>query len=68
MENIFFAMIFTTEKVRHYLLYCITYVVSLVDPLKYLVAKQHSSSRFAKCLMLLHEFDINMVKQKFFKG
>lgn len=39
LEKIFFAMIFTTKKLRHYLLYYTTYVVSLVDPLKYLMAK-----------------------------
>ena len=68
MENIFFAMIFTTKKLRHYLLYCTTYVVSPVDPLKYLMAKQNLSARFVKWLMLLQEFDINVVKQKSIKG
>jgi len=39
MENIIFGIVFAIEKLRHYLLYCSTYVVSLVNPLKYLVAK-----------------------------
>ena len=39
MENIYFDMIFTTEKLRYYLLYCTTYVVSPMNPLKYLMAK-----------------------------
>lgn len=34
-----FAMIFTTKKLRHYLLYCTTYVVNPINPLKYLMAK-----------------------------
>jgi len=41
MEKIHFAMIFTTKKLRYYLLYCATYVVSHVNPFKYLIAKQH---------------------------
>lgn len=53
MEKICFAMIFTTKKLRHYLLYCTTYVVIPIDLLRYLVGKQHLSSRFAKWLMLL---------------
>jgi len=35
------------------MLYCNTYVVSPVDPLKYLMAKQHLFGRFVKGLMLL---------------
>lgn len=50
------------------MLYCNTYVVSPVDPLKYLMAKQHLFGRFVKGLMLLQEFDINVVKKKFVKG
>lgn len=68
MEKIYFVMIFTIEKLRHYLLYCTTYVVSPINYLKYLMAKQYLSCRFAKWLMLLQEFDINMVKQRSIKG
>lgn len=68
MEKINFAMIFTIEKLRHYLLYYTTYVISPMNPLKYLMAKQHLSGRFIKWLMLLQEFDMNMEKQKSIKG
>ena len=40
MEKLCFAIVLTIEKLRHYLLYCTTYVVSLVNPLKYLVTKK----------------------------
>jgi len=39
MENILFGIIFAIKKLRHYLLYWTTFVVSLVNPLKYLVVK-----------------------------
>lgn len=48
MEKICFAMIFTTEKLRYYLLYCTTYVIGSMNPLKYLMVKQHLLGRFAK--------------------
>lgn len=62
MKKICYAMIFTTKKLRYYLLYCSTYVVGHVNPLTYLMAKQHISCRFVKWLMLLQEFDINVIK------
>jgi len=68
MEKLCFAIVLTIEKLRHYLLYCTTYVVSLVNPLKYLVTKKYLLGRVAKLLMLLQEFYINMVKKKFVKG
>jgi len=39
MEKLCFGIIFATKKLRYYFLYCTTYIVSLVNPLKYLVAK-----------------------------
>ena len=39
MEKLCFGIIFATKKLRHYLLYCTTFVVSPVNPLKYLMAK-----------------------------
>ena len=68
MEKICFAIVFTTKQLRYYLLYFTTYIVSPINPLKYLMAKQHLSSKFVKWLMLLQEFDINVVKQSFVKG
>ena len=68
MKNIYYNIMFTNKKLRYYLLYYTTYVVSTVNPLKYLMAKQYLSSRHAKWLMLLQEFDINVVKQKSIKG
>ena len=53
MEKICYGIIFTTEKLRYYLLYCTTFVVSPINPLKYLTNKKHLSSRLAKWLMLL---------------
>ena len=62
MEKLFYVILFATKNFKHYLLYYATFVVSLVNPLKYLMAKQHLSKRVAKWMMLLQEFDINLVK------
>lgn len=53
MEKPCYGIIFTIEKLRHYLSFFTTFVVSLVNSLKYLVNKQHLSSRLVKWLMLL---------------
>lgn len=68
MEKICYGIVFTIEKLRHYLLYCTSFFVSPVIPLKYLVGNKHLSCRLAKWLILLQEFDINVVKQKSIKG
>lgn len=53
MGKNYFGIVFATEKLRHYLLYCTTYVVSLVNPLKYLIVKKYFSRKVEKWLMLL---------------
>ena len=62
MENVCYGIVFATEKLRHYMLYYTTFVVSHINPLNYLLAKQHLSGRVATWLMSLQEFDINVVK------
>jgi len=39
MAKSYYGIVFTTKKLRHYLLYCTTFVVSPINPLKYLMAK-----------------------------
>lgn len=68
MEKISYGIVFTIEKLRYYLLYCTTFIVSLVNPLRYLVDKQDLSGRVTKWLILLQDFDINVVKKKLVKG
>jgi len=53
MKKLCYGIIFATEKLRHYLLHYTTFVVSPVNPLKYLMAKQHLLGRVAKWPMLL---------------
>jgi len=68
MEKLCYGTLFAAKKLRHYLLYCTIFIVTLVNQLKYLMAKKHLSGRVAKWLMLLQEFYINMVKKKLVKG
>ena len=41
MEKLCFGIILCIEKLRNYLLYCTTYVVTPINPLKHLVAKKY---------------------------
>ena len=45
-----------------------TYVISKVDPLKYMMNKTYQNSRTAKWIMHLTEFDLYFVGQKLIKG
>ncbi|GLJ17612.1 hypothetical protein SUGI_0306660 [Cryptomeria japonica] len=45
-----------------------TKLVARIDPLKYLLNKATLTSRLAKCVMLLSEFDIEYVDRKAIKG
>lgn len=53
MKKLCFGIVFSTEKLRHYLLYYTTYVVSPMDPMKCLIAKQHLYGRIVKWLVFL---------------
>jgi hypothetical protein len=60
---------FAVQKLRHYLLAHMVYLISRVNPLKILVAKAGSlSARLAKWSILLSQFDIVYVPQKAVKG
>ena len=63
------ALIFTLNKLRHYLILHRTQLVSRVNPIKVLMTKVGLlSPRMAKWSMLISQFDIEYVPQRAVKG
>ena len=62
------ALIWATQKLRHYMLVYSVILIARMDPLKYLFEKPVLNNRMAKWVFLLSEFDISYVTQKAIKG
>ena len=57
-EKLGLAIIFTTKKLRHYMLNHTTYVIAKVDPLKYMMNKTYQNTRTSKWIMYLTKFNL----------
>ncbi|XP_077215694.1 uncharacterized protein LOC143850321 [Tasmannia lanceolata] len=68
LEKTCLALVWATQTLRHYLLSNKVLLLSRMDPLKYLFEKPALTGRTARWLLLLSEFDITYVTQKFVKG
>ncbi|KAK8517059.1 hypothetical protein V6N13_092337 [Hibiscus sabdariffa] len=68
IEKICCALIWTTKRLRQYMLYHTTWLISKLDPLKYLMESTTLSGRMARWQILLSEFDLIYVSQKATKG
>ncbi|KAG9447195.1 hypothetical protein H6P81_013323 [Aristolochia fimbriata] len=68
IEKTCLALIIAVQKLRHYLLAHLTYLLSRADPLKYIMLRPILSGRLAKWALLLSEFEINFVPQRAIKG
>jgi len=55
------VVIFSLKKFRHYLLGYKAKIVTYHKPLTYLVNKPNPSGRLARWLLLMEEFDIDIV-------
>ena len=64
LERMCCALTYLAQKMRHYLSSDTTYLISGMDPLKYIFQKAMSSGKLAKWQILLSEFDIMCVIQK----
>ncbi|XP_070055262.1 uncharacterized protein [Nicotiana tomentosiformis] len=64
LEYTYCALTWTTQKLRHYFCAYTTYLISRMDPLKYIFQKPMPTGRFAKWKILLIEFVIVYVTQK----
>lgn len=68
IEKICLAVVFATQKLRHYMLIHSVKLIAKIDPLKYLLSKSTLTGRLAKWVMILSEFDIEYVDRKAIKG
>ncbi|XP_052477204.1 uncharacterized protein LOC128032597 [Gossypium raimondii] len=68
IEKLCCALIWTTRRLRQYMLYHTTWLISKLDPLKYLMESTALNGRMARWQILLSEFDIVYVNQKAVKG
>ncbi|KAK5818480.1 hypothetical protein PVK06_023417 [Gossypium arboreum] len=68
IEKLCCALIWTTRRLRQYMLYHTTWLISKLDPLKYMMESTALNGRMARWQILLSEFDIVYVSQKVKKG
>lgn len=68
IERAYLALVFSTQKLWHYMLNNKTKLIAKIDPLKYLLSKAALTSHTTKWVMLLIKFDIDYVDQKSIKG
>ncbi|KAK5775791.1 hypothetical protein PVK06_043732 [Gossypium arboreum] len=68
IEKLCCALIWTTRRLRQYMLYHTTWLISKLDPLKYVMESNALNGRMARWQILLSEFDIVYVNQKAVKG
>ncbi|KAG8503936.1 hypothetical protein CXB51_002220 [Gossypium anomalum] len=67
IEKLCCALIWTTRRLRQYMLYHTTWLISKLDPLKYMMESTALNGRMARWKILLLEFDIVYVSQKAIK-
>ncbi|XP_040951179.1 uncharacterized protein [Gossypium hirsutum] len=68
IEKLCCALVWTTRRLRQYMLYHTTWLISKLDPLKYMMESTALNGRIARWQILLSEFDIVYVNQKAVKG
>ena len=61
------ALAWTAQRLRQYMLYHTTWLITRLDPIKYIFKKPSLSERIARWQVLLSEFDILYVSQKAIK-
>lgn len=68
LERSYVALIWATQKLRHYMLVYSVILIARMDPLKYLFEKPVLNNNVAKWVFLQSEFDISYVTQNAIKG
>lgn len=68
LERTCYALTWVAQKLRHYLLSYTTYLISMMDPLKYIFQKPMPTGRLVKWQILLTEFDIIYVTRTAMKA
>ncbi|KAK9019602.1 hypothetical protein V6N11_054118 [Hibiscus sabdariffa] len=67
VEKLCCALVWATKRLRQYMLYHTTLLISKLDPLNYMMEAPALSGRMARWQMLLSEFDILYVSRKAIK-
>ncbi|MCQ7416345.1 reverse transcriptase domain-containing protein, partial [Salmonella enterica] len=68
MEKTCCALAWAARRLRQYMLYYTTWLISKMDPVKYIFEKPSLSGRIARWQVLLSEYDITYVTRKSVKG
>ncbi|KAG8481365.1 hypothetical protein CXB51_026118 [Gossypium anomalum] len=68
IEKLCCTLIWTTRRLRQYMLYHTTWLISKLNPLKYMIELTALNGRIARWQILLFKFDIVYVNQKAIKG
>ena len=68
LERMCCALVWAAHCLRQYMLNYTTWLVSKMDPFKYIFEKSTLTGRIARWQVLLSEFDIVYVTQKEIKG
>jgi len=67
VEKLCCALIWATKLLRQYMLYYTTWLISKLEPLRYIFEKSYLSSRIAKWQVLLAQYDIIYMTRKAMK-
>ena len=68
IERYWLALVWATRRLRHYMTEYSVHLISCLDPLRYLFDKPALVGRRMRWLVLLTEFNIHYVTQKFIRG
>ena len=68
IEKLCCALAWATKRLRQYMLYHTTWLISKLDSLRYICEKPYLSSRIARWQVLLAEYDIVYMTRKVVKG
>ena len=67
IERFYLALVWTTRRLRHHMTEYSVHLISRLNPLRHLFDKPALIYRLMRWLVLLTEFDIHYVTQKFIK-
>lgn len=62
------SLAWAARRLRHYMLYYVTWLISRMDPIKYIFESPHVSGRVSKWQVVLAEYDIKYMTRKSVKG
>ena len=68
IEHYYLALVWATHRLRYYMTKYSMYLISYLDPLRYLFDRPALVGRLMRLLVLLIDFDIHYVTQKSIRG